>query len=87
MSPTLLNILIVIGTAILAFSVGLLIGWRLRRPNRVGTLLLIKDPIDGETFMNLEIDKRGADYIYDGNEISLQVLEILSKGPRKTQSL
>ena len=86
MSPLTLNILIAVGIVLVSYAVGFLCGWKLRRPNRVGNLLLIRDPVDGETFMHLEVERSKADYIYDGNEISVDVID-LTKEPREKQSV
>lgn len=52
----------------------------------MGNLLLIRDPVDGETFMHLEVERSKADYIYDGNEISVDVID-LTKEPREKQTI
>ena len=66
---------------------GMIIGFQLRKPVMVGTLLVIKDPNDNEKYMTLEIKKGQADQIYEGNEITLKVIERVGKFPQKKQPL
>lgn len=74
--------LISITIAVIGLILGIVLGFKLHSPKIVGTLLVIRDPVDGDTYMQLEIAKGKADEIYDANEITLSVLEII--GPDKS---
>jgi hypothetical protein len=66
---------------------GMLIGFQLRKPCMVGSLLIITDPNDGEKYMTLEIKKKMAEEIYEGNEVTVKVIERTGKFPQKKQAL
>lgn len=73
---------------LVAATAGAVFGFQLRKPVEVGTLLVIRDPNDGETYMTLEIRKTMAEHIYEGNEITLKVVERTNKSSaEKTQPL
>lgn len=74
--------LISITIAIIGLILGIVLGFKLHSPKIVGTLLVVRDLMDGDTYMQLEIAKGKADEIYDKNEITLNVIEII--GPDKT---
>jgi len=80
-------IALLILAAIILFVVGMIVGFKMRAPRHVGTLLVIKDPIDDEKYLTLEILKGQADEIYDGNEITLKVIERVGKAPQNKQAL
>lgn len=84
------NVLMWVGVVLLisgAFIGGAFFGFLLRKPVEVGTLLVIRDPNDGDTYMTLEVKKNMSDHIYDGNEITLKVVERHGKFPQKKQTL
>ena len=72
---------------IIILVVGMIAGFKMRAPRHVGTLLVIKDPIDDEKYLTLEILKGQAEEIYDGNEITLKVIERVGKAPQNKQAL
>lgn len=80
-------ILIVVSGIILASIFGCIVGFRLRKPNKVGTLLVLTDPVDGEKFMQLEILRGKDTLIYDGNEVTMDVIEIIGKNPQEKQTV
>lgn len=86
MSPGLLIALVILGVVII-FTIGAMVGFELRKPINVGTLLVITDPNDGDKYMTLEVKKNMADHIYDHNEITLTVIERVGKFPQKKQGI
>lgn len=72
-------ILLAVFGVLILMTIGAIIGFQLRKPVKVGTLLVIRDPNDGETYMTLEIKKGMSEHIYNKNEITLEVIERVSK--------
>lgn len=77
------GILIIIVSALIALAGGIFFGFWLRKPVSVGTLLVITDPVDGDKYLTLEVKRSRVGEIYDGNEVTVTVVERTGKSPQK----
>lgn len=76
-------IAIAAGIGCIMAILGTFFGFWLRKPVSVGTLLVVTDPVDGEKYLTLEVQRARVDEIYDGNEVTVTVIERVGKSPQK----
>lgn len=69
-------IAVIVVACILAFGGGVFVGYRIKH-HITGSLLILHDDVEGEKYLSLEIGKHTVDDLYDGNEITLKVMEFL----------